>query len=197
MMADRKKAATILEAARVLVTKSPDSIKPEDLPVLKNLASTAYLASQEISFLHYKLAEYSGKLAVLGFIYSELVIPPPGPTPGAVQAEIPGCYNVRLLPDLCAGVVDAGNGRQFLSVAWGGNDPGTVILRKHDNPKCWVEVEHYFDRKEPQAAVTCLLLVHGDPGTPFDHLRKTIDHYERRLWGSRNRAVKASRNSKK
>lgn len=187
-----KKAATILEAARTLVEHFPESIKSEHAAPLNNLITSAYLTSPELHYLHEKLAEYSGKLAVLGFIYSELTIPRPGPTPGAAQAEIPGCYDVKLLPDLSAGIVDAGKGRKFLSIAWGGADPGTVILRHHENPDCWVEVEHYFHRKEPEAAVTCLLLSRGDPGTPFDRLKRNIQEMERRYWGERTRTAKAS-----
>jgi hypothetical protein len=192
MMAGNKKAATILEAARALVTRSPEVIRPEHRAPLNNLITSAYLTSPELHYLHEKLAEYSGKLAVLGFIYSELTIPRPGPTPGAVQAEIPGCYKVTLLPDLTAGIVDAGKGRRFLSIAWGGENPGTVILRHNTSPDCWVEVDRHFHRKEPEAAVTCLLLSHGDPGTPFDRLKRNMDEMGRRHWGERTRSVKAS-----
>lgn len=189
VMAD-KKAATIIEAARVLVEKSFDAIKPGDAIPFQKLISSAYLTSPEINYLHEKLAAYSGKLAMLGFIYSDLTVPAPGPVAGAVQLEIPGCYKVQPLEDIQAGLVDAGNDRKFLTLSWGGGNPGTLILRRNKNPDCWVEVASYIDQKEPEAAVTCLLLGARDVGTPFDSLKRDLAYVDRRYWRERNQSVK-------
>jgi hypothetical protein len=185
-----KKAATIIEAARALVEKSFDSIKPEDATPLRKIVTSAYLTTPELHYLHDKLAAYSGKLAMLGFIYSDLALPSPGPVEGAVQLEIPGRFKVQQLEDLKAGLVDVGSGRKFLSISWGGVNPGTLILQRHMNPDCWVEVGNYIDQKEPEAAVTCLLLSSRYQGMPFDALKRDRAFVDRRYWGERSRAIK-------
>jgi hypothetical protein len=185
-----KKAATVIDAARALVEKSFDSIKPEDAPPLRKIVTSAYLTTPELHYLHDKLAAYSGKLAMLGFIYSDLAIPGPGPVADAVQLEIPGCFKVENLEDLKAGLVDGGGGRKFLSISWGGMSPGTLILQRHMSPDCWVEVGNYIDQKEPEAAVTCLLLSTRYRGTPFDALKRDRAFVDSRYWGERSRAIK-------
>lgn len=188
-----KKAATIIEAARVLVEKSFDSIKPADAAPLRNLISSAYLTTPELHYLHDKLAAYSGKLAMLGFIYSDLTVPAPGQVMGAVQLEIPGSFKVESLDNLQAGLVDAGGGRKFFTISWGGANPGTLILRRNSNPDCWVEVANYIDQKEPQAAVTCLLFSSTrEQGTPFDPLKRELAYRDCRYWAERDRTAKAS-----
>ncbi len=188
----RNKAATILEAARALLTQAPDSIKPTDAGPLMKLIGSPYLTSPELHYLHDKLAEYSGRLAMLGFIYSDLAMVPPGPVPGAVQLELPGVYKVDRLTDLSSGIVDAGAGRKFMVLSWGGAKPGTLILRRNSKPECWVEVAQYLDRKEPEAAVSCLLLGEGDRGTPFDGIKRDLQHSERRYWRDRNKTVQSA-----
>lgn len=181
-MADRK-AATIVDAARALVSRSLESIRPEDRGDLARLATSAYLTTDELQYIHDTLASYFGKIATLGFIYSELVVPPPGAPPGTIQAELPGSYPVDILPDACAGIVDAGGGRKFLTVSWGGRHQGTIIFRYNEKPKCLVEVASYSDRKEPEKAITCFLLSGlVDPGTPFDPIKKNMELWERRYW---------------
>lgn len=188
-----KKAASVIDAARALVEKSFDSIKPADVPPLEKLISSAYLTTPELHYLHDKLAAYSGKLAMLGFIFSDLTIPAPGPVAGAVQLEIPGCFKVQSLENVQAGLVDGGGGRRFFAISWGGVSPGTLVLRRNSNPDCWVEVANYIDQKEPEAAVTCLLFsTTREQGTPFDALKREIAYRDRRYWTERDRAAKSS-----
>lgn len=94
-MAD-KKAATIIEAARALnevcdgaETRDAQGFNGADAPFAKSLLGQAYLTQKQLDALHRLLRKYAGQLAKLGFIYSELVVPPPGPVPGARQAELP------------------------------------------------------------------------------------------------------------
>jgi hypothetical protein len=190
-MADNK-AATIIEAARALVEKAFHLIRPYDVVPLKWFASSPVLTDLELRDLHAKLCAYSEELAVLGFSYRELVIPSSVWSPGSADPDAGRCYKVESLKDLASGIVDAGKGRRFLVMSWNEPRPGTVVLRRNSNPDCWVEVASYLDRKEPEAAVTCLLLGEGDRGTPFDALKKAVSRAEHRYWGERDRVAKAA-----
>lgn len=187
-----KKVGTVVDAARALIDLCPSPVFPGDRIPMEKILSSAYRTSEELRQLHSMLSRYSVGLELLGFSYDELAVPAPGPAPGAVQLEIPGQYKVEALPDLSAGIVDAGNGRVFLSLAWGGPRSGTILFRKNDSPNCWVEVANYLDRKDPERAVSCLLLGRGDPGNPFDTLKKKLSASERRNLKQVRSSVKSS-----
>lgn len=91
-----KKAATIIEAARAInaqcdgaETRDKVGFSGADAPFAKSLLSQAYLSQKQLASLHKLLQKYGGQLARLGFAYSELLVPAPGPVPGAAQAELP------------------------------------------------------------------------------------------------------------
>lgn len=96
MAMERKKAATIIEAARALnevcdgaESRDAQGFNGVDAPFAKSLLGQAYLTQKQLDALHRLLQKYGGQLARMGFIYSELVVPGPGPVPGAKQAELP------------------------------------------------------------------------------------------------------------
>lgn len=194
-MAENRSATTV-DAAKALIGLPDELVDPEVRRELRRIVTSAYRSSADLDLLKERLWPYSGSLTGLGFSYDKLISPEPGPADGAFQLEIPGQYKVHTLQDVSAGMVDAGNGRKFLVVSWGGLCPGTMVLRQSDTPKCFVEVAQSFERKELEAAVTGVLLGGVDPGTPFDELRKRLATSEKRVMRqgqqSAKTAIKAS-----
>jgi hypothetical protein len=192
-MAD-KKAATVIDAAKALLGADRLTVSHVHREVLERVTLSAYRSIADLQLLHNTLCSYTVTLKWLGFDYGELVIPPPGPAEGVVQLQIPGIYEVEELKDLAAGIVNAGSGRIFLSLSWGGRQQGTIVFRKNDSPACWVEVASYLDRKTPEAAVSCLLLSGSrDHGTPFDSLKKRLAVSEHKNFQIAKSAAKRSR----
>ena len=91
-----KQKATVVDAARALSdvcdgasTKDGQGFNGADSPFVVDLLSQAFLTAKQLAALHRLLQKYGGQLAKMGFVYSELVVPAPGPVAGARQAEIP------------------------------------------------------------------------------------------------------------
>src|SRR5579862_6083831 len=90
--------ATILDAARALnavcdgaETRDAQGFNGADAPFAKSLLSQSYLTQKQLAALHRLLQKYGGQMAKLGFIYSELVVPVPGPVAGVkVASKSPG-----------------------------------------------------------------------------------------------------------
>jgi ATP-dependent DNA helicase DinG len=77
--------ATIIDAARALnaccdgaVSRDNAGFNGADAPFAKSILEQSYLSTKQLSALHRLLGKYGGQLARLGFIYSELVVPPAG-----------------------------------------------------------------------------------------------------------------------
>jgi ATP-dependent DNA helicase DinG len=78
--------ATIIDAARALnevcdgaKTRDAQGFNGADAPFAKSILSQSRLTERQLSALHNLLRKYAGQLAKLGFIYSELETPAPGP----------------------------------------------------------------------------------------------------------------------